>query len=89
MIKQVSSFKSGFLCISVIRIHAEACKLFNQEYPDKRLIVRSAASKVVARCTETGRIKDLRRQGLLCVSEETKLNILLEVVVIDVQVILV
>lgn len=61
-----------------LRTHDEACVLFNQEHPDRQPIARSTVSKLVAKFTETGSVKDLPRQGRPRISEEVRLNVLLE-----------
>lgn len=61
-----------------IRTHEEACELFNQEHLDRPPIVRSTVSKLVAKFTETGSVRDLPRQGRPRVNDETRLNVLLE-----------
>lgn len=61
-----------------LRSHQEACDLFNQHHPDRPPIARSTVSKVVAKFVETGSVNDLPRQGRPRVSEEVKLNVVLE-----------
>lgn len=52
----------------------------NSNYPAGPSISRSLAGKLVVKFAENGSIQDLLRQGLPCVSEEVKLDVLLEAV---------
>lgn len=61
-----------------LRTHAEACELFNQEHPDRLPITRSTVSKLFAKFSAFGSVKDLPRQGRPQIDEEIKLNVLLE-----------
>ena len=61
-----------------LRSHQETCELFNQEHANRPPIARSTVSRIVAKFSETGSVRDLPRQGHLPISDETKLNVLLE-----------
>ena len=61
-----------------LRTHEEACDVFNAKYPEKQ-ISRSTVSRLVARYDESGSVADLPRSGRPSTSNETKLNILLEI----------
>jgi transposase len=63
-----------------LRSHQETCELFNQEHANRPPIARSTVSKIVAKFSETGSVRDLPRQGRPLISDETKLNVLLEAI---------
>ena len=60
------------------RTHEEACDVFNAKYPEKQ-ISRSNVSRLVAGYDESGSVADLPRSCRPNTSNETKLNILLEI----------
>lgn len=61
-----------------LRTHEEACDVFNAKYPEKQ-ISTSTVSRLVAKYDESGSVADLPRSGRPSTSNETKLNILLEI----------
>ncbi|KAJ8916913.1 hypothetical protein NQ315_013383 [Exocentrus adspersus] len=58
-----------------IKSHDEACALFNREHPER---ARSTVNRLVSKYLETETVKDVKRVGRPEISEETKLNVLLE-----------
>lgn len=65
-------------CGDKTRSQEEVCNLFRTKYPE-RPITRSTVSKIEKKFRETGNVKDRLRPGRPKISENTKLNILLEV----------
>lgn len=62
-----------------VRTQQEVCNLFNANHPNRPPITRSTVSKIELKFTEHGHVRDLPKGRPAKISEESKLDVVLEI----------